>query len=121
MFGKKIDGEEHEVRNIIRKTKKVAKMARFARNILVIMLMMAHLKPNTAYADPSLPITAKHGLYAIEVYPVRHRLVVKIQGQKIKEYAVAVGNPSTPTPVGEYQIVYKGKNWGHRLGRVGWD
>ncbi|WP_229264033.1 L,D-transpeptidase family protein [Cohnella cholangitidis] len=80
------------------------------------MLILAMLKTNTVYADPSLPITAKHGLYAIEVYPVRHRLVVKIQGQKIKEYTVAVGNPSTPTPVGEYQIVYKGKNWGASFG-----
>lgn len=86
------------------------------RNLFVILLIVVTLKPLTAHADPSLPINAKYGLYSIEVYPVQHRLVVKLQGQKIKEYSVAVGNPSTPTPVGEYQIVYKGKNWGASFG-----
>jgi len=86
------------------------------RSLFVILLIVVALKPQPVNADPSLPINAKYGLYAIEVYPVQHRLVVKLQGQKIKEYPIAVGNPSTPTPVGEYQIVYKGKNWGASFG-----
>lgn len=69
-----------------------------------------------AFAEPSLPIVAGEGEYAIEVYPVKHRLVVKKKGQIIKKYAVAVGNPSTPTPIGEYKVVYKGKNWGPAFG-----
>ncbi|WP_240419178.1 L,D-transpeptidase family protein [Paenibacillus periandrae] len=70
----------------------------------------------TAYADPSLPIVADQGGFSIEVYPQQHRLIVRAQGQKLKTYTVAVGNPSTPTPVGEYKVVYKGKNWGPSFG-----
>ncbi|MGN7170575.1 L,D-transpeptidase, partial [Paenibacillus cellulositrophicus] len=53
---------------------------------------------------------------SIEVYPSDHRLVVRSKDQTIKEYTVAFGNPTTPTPIGEYQIVYKGKNWGAAFG-----
>ncbi|UVI33282.1 L,D-transpeptidase family protein [Paenibacillus spongiae] len=67
-------------------------------------------------AEPSLPIVADQGIYSIEIYPQYHQLIVRAQGQKFKTYPVAVGNPSTPTPVGEYQIVYKGKNWGPSFG-----
>ncbi|GMX67428.1 L,D-transpeptidase family protein [Paenibacillus elgii] len=52
----------------------------------------------------------------IEVYPQRHRLVVWAHGQRFKTYPIAVGNPSTPTPVGEYQVIYKGKDWGPSFG-----
>lgn len=74
-----------------------------------------------AYADSSLPedplpIVADQGLYSIDIYPDRHKLIVRAQGQKFKTYAVAVGNPSTPTPVGEYKIIYKGKDWGPSFG-----
>ncbi|MFD1179071.1 L,D-transpeptidase family protein [Paenibacillus puldeungensis] len=69
-----------------------------------------------AAADPSLPIVADDGMFSIEIYPPQHQLVVKNHGKKIKTYPVAVGNPSTPTPVGEYRITYKGKNWGTAFG-----
>ncbi|MEF2968311.1 L,D-transpeptidase family protein [Paenibacillus sp. M1] len=68
------------------------------------------------YADSSLPIVADQGSISIDVYPSDHRLVVRSKDQTIKEYTVAVGNPTTPTPIGEYQIVYKGKNWGAAFG-----
>ncbi len=74
---------------------------------------MAHAAPND---DPPLPIVADHGMYTIEVYPQRHQLVVWAYGQRFKTYPIAVGNPSTPTPVGEYQIIYKGKDWGPSFG-----
>ncbi|MBO9598547.1 MAG: L,D-transpeptidase family protein [Cohnella sp.] len=71
---------------------------------------------STAYADPSLPIVSNQGIYAIEVYPLSHKLVLLLQGDKLKVYPIAVGNPDTPTPVGEYQVTYKGKNWGPAFG-----
>jgi lipoprotein-anchoring transpeptidase ErfK/SrfK len=43
-------------------------------------------------------------------------LVVKMQGKPVKTFRVAVGDYSTPTPVGEYRISYKGKNWGQAFG-----
>lgn len=67
-------------------------------------------------ADPSLPIVADQGEYEIEVYPQQHRLKVLRHGKMIKSYWVAVGNPATPTPIGEYKIVYKGENWGPSFG-----
>lgn len=83
---------------------------------LLILTMILGMAYNPAYADPSLPIVADQGIYSIEVYPLSHQLVVRVQGQRFKTYPVAVGNPSTPTPVGEYQVVYKGKNWGPSFG-----
>ncbi|MEF3303287.1 L,D-transpeptidase family protein [Paenibacillus sp. GYB003] len=80
-------------------------------------LYAAGLASNTAaFADPSLPIVAEQGMYAIEVYPQQHKLIVRANGQIAKTYRVAVGNPATPTPIGEYKVVYKGENWGPAFG-----
>lgn len=74
-----------------------------------------------AYTDSSLPedplpIVADQGLYSIDIYPERHKLIVRAQGERFKTYTVAVGNPATPTPIGEYKITYKGKDWGPSFG-----
>lgn len=68
------------------------------------------------YADPSLPIISEKGFFSIEIYPLRHELVVLQHQQPIKRYPIAVGNPKTPTPVGDYVILYKGENWGSGFG-----
>ncbi|TVY02042.1 L,D-transpeptidase family protein [Cohnella terricola] len=91
-------------------------MQRFLTAILLIWCLTEELAPSPVYADPPLPIIANQGIYTIEVYPQRHRMVVKAQGQVFKTYPIAVGNPSTPTPVGEYQIVFKGKDWAPYFG-----
>lgn len=87
---------------------------------LAIALLMASMAAGSvckpANAEQLLPIIADHGEYTVVVYPLHHQLVVYKKGQKIKTYPIAVGNPSTPTPVGEYQIVYKGKDWGPAFG-----
>jgi len=69
-----------------------------------------------ALADPALPIIAGETIYTIEIFPEKHKMLVKTQGYLIKTYPIAVGNPSTPTPVGEYQVIYKGVNWGPSFG-----
>jgi hypothetical protein len=84
--------------------------------VLLILSKTGEISPLPTYADPSLPIVTNQGTFSIEVYPLHHQLVVRVQGQKFKTYTVAVGNPSTPTPVGEYQIIYKGKDWGSSYG-----
>jgi hypothetical protein len=84
--------------------------------VLFILYRSGELVLLHAYAEPSLPIVADQGIFSIEVYPLQHLLVVRVQGQKFKAYPIAVGNPSTPTPVGDYQINYKGKNWGPSFG-----
>lgn len=90
---------------------------RFLKNVNMSILVLFFAGSFTsAHADPSLPIVNYEPFYSIDVYPVQHKLVVWKQGKKIKTYRVAVGNPSTPTPVGEYIITYKGKNWGPSFG-----
>ncbi|MGE5559317.1 MAG: L,D-transpeptidase family protein [Bacillota bacterium] len=46
----------------------------------------------------------------------RARLVLFRDGRIFKSYAVAVGKPETPTPVGEWRIMHKGGNWGGGFG-----
>lgn len=91
------------------------------RTLAVLALLLCVLSPIItfpAYAgtSPSLPIVSEESIFSIEVYPRQHRLIVKIQGQTYKSYPVAVGNPLTPTPVGEYLVTYKGKDWGPSFG-----
>ncbi|WP_237690842.1 L,D-transpeptidase family protein [Paenibacillus caui] len=91
-------------------------MLRVIAFVLGLVSITVHIDSALAYAEPSLPIVSDQGIFSIEVYPLYHQLIVRAQGQKFKTYIVAVGNPTTPTPVGEYQIVYKGKNWGPSYG-----
>ena len=84
--------------------------------VVVMFFIAGGMHHHLAYADPSLPIVADQGFFSIEVYPQRHQLIVRAQGQIIKTYTVAVGNPLTPSPVGEYQVIYKGKDWGPSFG-----
>lgn len=47
----------------------------------------------------------------------RKKLLLKLfkNGILVKQYPVAVGKPSTPTPAGNWQIIYKGL-WGKQFG-----
>ncbi|MNW38950.1 putative L,D-transpeptidase YkuD [compost metagenome] len=85
--------------------------------IIMLVLMISDIfsiKP--VHGEPSLPIVSEEGIYSIEVYPLRHELIVYAQGNRFKTYRVAVGNLSTPTPVGEYKVIYKGRDWGPSFG-----
>lgn len=82
----------------------------------LILIMFEQIGYQPVYADTSLPIVVDQGIFSIDVYPRQHKLIVRKHGQKIKTYPIAVGNPSTPTPIGEFKIVYKGKNWGPSFG-----
>ncbi|MDF2682385.1 MAG: hypothetical protein K0R47_3575 [Brevibacillus sp.] len=84
--------------------------------ILLIMNIVGVIGQKSAYAETTLPIVADQGFLSIEVYPLQHQLIVRKQGKKIKTYGVALGNPATPTPVGEFKVVYKGENWGPAFG-----
>lgn len=83
--------------------------------IVITGMMLAGSTPLSA-AEPSLPIVQNEGNVRIEIYPTEHKLIVIMEGAIVKTYPVAVGNPSTPTPVGEYKVVYKGINWGPAFG-----
>lgn len=83
---------------------------------LFLLLISQTCVPLHIDASPSLPIVKDNGIISIEVIPQRHRLVVYLDHIPYKSYPIAVGNPSTPTPVGEYTVTYKGKNWGPSFG-----
>lgn len=89
---------------------------RYLTAAVIMLTIMDGAALSPAYADPPLPIIAGQSIYTIEIYPELHQMIVLVQGQKYKTYPIAVGNPSTPTPVGEYQIVYKGKDWAPSFG-----
>lgn len=91
-------------------------MSRKLLRTLLPILMLASFGSRTAGAEPDLPIVKDQSLVTIEVYPLRHQLVVLLDHIPYRTYPVAVGNPKTPTPVGEYVVVFKGKNWGTAFG-----
>jgi hypothetical protein len=95
--------------------KQISQLLRIVALVLILCLYDL-FRGMLGYADPSLPIVSEQGVYTIEVYPQRHRLIVRAHGQTVKTYRIAVGNPSTPTPIGEYLIAYKGEHWGPSFG-----
>lgn len=91
-------------------------LSRTAVIFVLILTVFQEFSCKPAYANPTLPIVVEQGVFSIEIYPLKHQLIVRRNGQKVKIYPIAVGNPSTPTPVGDYKVVYKGKNWGRAFG-----
>ncbi|MBO9610083.1 MAG: L,D-transpeptidase family protein [Paenibacillaceae bacterium] len=53
---------------------------------------------------------------SIQIDVVRNRLTLFIDGVPFKKYPIALGKPGTPTPVGEWKVVNKSKNWGKGFG-----
>ena len=84
---------------------------------LILLIVTCGKHPLCVHADPLMPVPDRTDeSYDIIVYPRYHRLVVLKEEHKIRSYHVAVGNTSTPTPVGEYRIIFKGENWGPSFG-----
>ncbi|MFW5996033.1 MAG: L,D-transpeptidase family protein [Halanaerobiaceae bacterium] len=54
--------------------------------------------------------------YEIKVNLYQRTLTLYLDGDKRKTYPVAIGKTSTKTPVGEWAIISKSKNWGGVLG-----
>lgn len=53
---------------------------------------------------------------AIQIDIVRNRLTLFVDGVPLKKYPIALGKPETPTPVGEWKVINKSKNWGSGFG-----
>ncbi|MDP4176802.1 MAG: L,D-transpeptidase [Bacillota bacterium] len=54
-------------------------------------------------------------MYRIDINTKKLKLLLIKEGTLIKEYPIAVGKPSTPTPLGHWQIIKKGL-WGQQFG-----
>jgi Uncharacterized protein conserved in bacteria len=53
---------------------------------------------------------------AIYINPLTNRMTVYLNGKEWKTYPIALGKPKTPTPVGDFVIINKYKNWGSGFG-----
>lgn len=56
------------------------------------------------------------GEIAIIVDTTKRKLTVMANGKPYKQFNIACGKPSTPSPVGTWQVVHKATNWGTGFG-----
>ncbi|HBS58564.1 MAG TPA: hypothetical protein DEA44_04790, partial [Firmicutes bacterium] len=62
------------------------------------------------------PADPPPGVIDLVIDVQKRALVVLNDGVPYKEYRVAVGKSSTPTPIGEWKVVWKDYNWGTGFG-----
>ena len=62
------------------------------------------------------PITPPVGTMSIVIKVSQRVLELHSDGQLYKNYRIAVGKSDTPTPIGEWNIVWKDYNWGTGFG-----
>jgi hypothetical protein len=58
--------------------------------------------------------TVKGDLIVIDARKLR--LTLYRNGKMLRTFPVAIGEPETPTPIGEWKIIHKGGNWGNGFG-----
>ncbi len=102
------------------------------RFILCVFLVLSGLPPcavtvaatvaagTDAGADVSPAVDKARDLsgarVSIQIDPSRNRLYLLADGKLVKSYPIAIGKPKTPTPVGEWEVINKFKNWGSGFG-----
>jgi hypothetical protein len=69
-----------------------------------------------AAVDPNQPTEAPQGKVALVIKIQSRVLEVYNDDQLYKKYRIAVGKGETPTPIGEWNIVWKDYNWGTGFG-----
>ena len=62
------------------------------------------------------PITPPTGTMSIVIKVSQRVLELHSDGELYKTYRIAVGKSNTPTPIGEWSIVWKDYNWGTGFG-----
>lgn len=67
-------------------------------------------------AIPNQPVAPPPGKVSIVIKVPERLLEVNSDEQLHKKYRVAVGKSETPTPVGEWNVVWKDYNWGTGFG-----
>lgn len=78
--------------------------------IMVLWLILFHPR---AYAFFPLYGEEENVIY---IDPLRNQLTLVLNGVKVKQYPVALGKKKTPSPVGEWKVINKYKNWGTGFG-----
>jgi L,D-transpeptidase catalytic domain/Putative peptidoglycan binding domain len=54
--------------------------------------------------------------YHIVIDTLKRRMTVMYNGQRVRTFPIAIGTEDTPTPIGEWSIVSKSRNWGSGFG-----
>ncbi len=67
-------------------------------------------------AAPGQPASPPEGAVSLKINVVKRTLEVYDDGVLHKTYRVAVGKSRTPTPFGEWKVVWKDYNWGTGFG-----
>ncbi|MBP2654525.1 MAG: ErfK/YbiS/YcfS/YnhG family protein [Firmicutes bacterium] len=67
-------------------------------------------------AIPNQPNEMPTGKVSVVIYVPERMLEVYSDTQLYKKYRIAVGEGRTPTPVGEWKVVWKDYNWGTGFG-----
>lgn len=67
-------------------------------------------------AAPGQPEIAPKGEVSIKISEPARSLDVYSDGELYKRYRIAVGERETPSPVGEWKVVWKDYNWGTGFG-----
>ncbi len=70
-----------------------------------ICLMLLWLLPGLAQAAPFIHVDVAENV-----------LILYEQGEEVRRYAVGIGKSSTPSPLGEWKIISRQKDWGGGFG-----
>jgi Uncharacterized protein conserved in bacteria len=90
-------------------------------SLVLVALVMSfavadYLDERELAAAPGQPVTPPDGTVSIKINIVKRTLEVFNDGRLYKTYRVAVGKSKTPTPFGEWRVVWKDYNWGTGFG-----
>ncbi|HEX7057399.1 MAG TPA: L,D-transpeptidase family protein [Bacilli bacterium] len=103
-----------------------SKKARFARLAIALLSLFfaahatahttAHAANATGQAGRKDNPAETPNRCSITVDPTRNRLTLYCRGKELKQYPIALGKPETPSPIGDFIIINKYKNWGSGFG-----
>lgn len=84
-------------------------LSRRVGRLTVLILLSAcatagQVEPVTSPAGPERPVAVAPGTLRLEIDQGARELYVYHQGERTRTYRIAVGQPTHPTPVGEFRI-----------------
>lgn len=84
--------------------------------LLSSLALFDYLDDQELAAAPGQPSSPPPGAVSLKINVAGRTLTVHSDGHLYKTYRVAVGKSNTPTPFGEWLVVWKDYNWGTGFG-----
>lgn len=84
--------------------------------LAVSMAVADYLDERELAAAPGQPASPPDGAVSLKINVAKRTLEVLSDGRPYKTYRVALGRSKTPTPFGEWKVVWKDYNWGTGFG-----